>query len=528
MRRNNEQMGKRTVLVIGGGIAGLRAAIEASKKANVVLVSRMHPLRSASSMAQGGINASKNWLRHAEDTILAGRYLSDQDAVEIMCKNAINSIKELEKWGVLFSTEKRKFAGLSENITYFVEDRTGQSIINILYLQALKNKVKIVSNVFILDLAVEGNRCYGAVGLNLKEGRVEVFPAEATVLATGGLGRIYRTTTNPDINTGYGIYLAYKNGAKLKDMEFVQFHPTALKGLGVLITETVRTEGAYIVNSLGKRFVDEKKPRDVVSRAIFKEILKNRDVFLDVRHLSLKNFPEIRRICREFIKINPKKSLIPIEPAQHYSIGGIYVDTLCRTNIDGLYAVGECSSLNVHGANRIGGNSLTECMVFGKIAGRVSAEYCGEIDFNVLENKKEEILNRINNLFEKNGGNVFKMTRKLQEIMYRSAGIIRNRENLKEALKEIKELKEEYKYMGVSSGLVYNFELIGAFELEGMLDLAEAIVLSALKREESRGVHYREDFPEERDNMLNHTILRRIKNKHEIRMEKVRITMLNP
>ena len=371
------------VLVIGGGIAGLRAAIEASRSAEVTLVSKVLPLRSGSSMAQGGLNASKNWRIHAEDTILAGRYLSDQDSVEILCKNALSSIRELERWGVIFSEKKRKFAGLREKITYFVEDRTGASILHALYSQAIRRGVKILSNIFVLDLAVERKKCYGAIGLDMKSGEIKFFPANATIIATGGFGRIYRTTTNADINTGYLTYVAYKNGAKLKDMEFVQFHPTSLRGLGTLITETVRTEGAHIINSLGERFVDEKKPRDVVSREIFREILNGRDVFLDVRHLSLKDFPEIRKICRYFAKIDPKKELIPIEPAQHYSIGGIHTNNSCKTDLDGLYAVGECACLNVHGANRLGGNSLTECLVFGKIAGASACkDFNSEIDYN--------------------------------------------------------------------------------------------------------------------------------------------------
>ncbi len=515
------------VLIIGGGIAGLRASIEASKKAEVTLVSRIHPLRSGSSMAQGGINASKDWKTHAEDTIVGGRFLSDQDAVKIMCKNALSSVKELERWGVIFSEEKRKFAGLREKITYFVDDRTGSSIIHALYNQALKRGVKILSNIFILDLAVDGKRCYGAVGLDMKNGEIKVFPANATIIASGGFGRIYKTTTNADINTGYLTYIAYKSGAELKDMEFVQFHPTSLKDLGILITETVRTEGAYIINSLSKRFVDEKMPRDVVSREIFREILSGREVFLDVRHLSLKNFPEIRRICRDFAKIDPKKELIPIEPAQHYSIGGIRTDTLCRTNIEGLYAVGECSCLNVHGANRLGGNSLTECLVFGRIAGEAACnEAPTDIDYSTLEEKRDKTINKIENIFEKNERNSFKIRKKLQEVMFRNVGIIRNENDLKKALKDIKLLKEEQRYSGAHRGLKFNFELLNVIELEGMLNLAEIIVLSALKRKESRGVHYREDFPEEKDSMLKHLIFENRGERHRIKEEDVKITMV--
>jgi len=526
------------VLVIGGGLSGLRAALEAKLNgADVAIISKVYPIRSHSGAAQGGINASlgsdDSWDAHALDTVKGSDYLADQDTVEILCKEAPARVIEMENWGTNFSRKdngsiaQRPFGGAGFPRTCYAGDRTGHNLLHTLYEQVLKNKIKVYNEWLVTRLVVENGKCIGSVALNTANSKIDAFRAKATILATGGYGRIYQRSTNAIINRGYGIALAYMAGVPLQDMEFVQFHPTTLWGTNILITEGARGEGGYLYNKDHERFMAnyaadamELAPRDIVARAIQTEIDEGRGfpggyVQLDITHLGKekinKRLPGIRQISIDFAGIDPVQEPIPVQPGQHYSMGGVSSNKDGETPLPGLYAVGECACISVHGANRLGGNSLLDTVVFGKRAGSAAAEYVKTIEDQTDESLIDTLKNEqqsIEKMMGEGGENFAELRDELRTIMQEYVGVFRNREKLEHAVEAIRELKERGKELRVkNNSSVFNFELINAIELKGMLELGHVIALGALVREESRGAHYRTDFPKRDDEKwLKHTL----------------------
>lgn len=537
----------------------MRAAL-AARGADVAVISRVHPLRSHSVAAQGGINAAlgetDRWEDHAFDTIKGSDYLADQDAVEVLCKDAQARVIEMERWGTLFSRTdegkiaQRPFGGAGFPRTAYSQDRTGHALLHTIYEQALVNSIKFYAEWLVMRLVVNNGRCSGVVGYNIENGKIEGFLAKAVIFATGGYGRIYKRSTNSIINTGYSCAVAYRSGAALEDMEFVQFHPTTLYGTNILITEGARGEGGFLTNKNGERFMErysphllDLAPRDIVARAIKTEINEGRGfeggyVHLDLTHLGARKIkerlPGIRQIAMDFANIDPVREPIPVQPGQHYSMGGIASNKKCETAISGFFACGECSCISVHGANRLGGNSLLETIVFGKIAGENAVKFSKTIDFEApdsLEKSVREGSLRISALLDKKEGEpFFKIRDELKATMDENVGIFRDEQRLTAALEKIQELKVRYKNMYVrNKGNVFNQELVNAIELEGMLDIAEAICIGALARKESRGSHYRLDHQERDDvNWLRHTLVSYRQDVPIIDHKPVNITMYEP
>jgi len=533
------------ILIVGGGLAGLRAAIEVdSAGRDVAILSKVHPLRSHSVAAQGGINASlgnaptlvkDTWENHAHDTIQGSDYLADQDAVEVMCREAIERVIEMEHWGTLFSrTEngkiaQRPFGGAGYPRTCYSADRTGHNLLHTLYEQVTGLRIPVYEEWYALSLIVEDGRCAGILALHFFEGKIVPIYAKAVILATGGYGRIYLRSTNAVINTGSGCYLSYQAGIALEDMEFVQFHPTSLYGTNILITEAARGEGGFLYNAKGERFMEryapklmELGPRDIVARAIQTEINEGRGfegefVHLDLRHLGrekiLDRLPGIHQIAMDFAGIDPVSVPIPIQPAQHYSMGGIPANVDGETPLPGLFAAGECACVSVHGANRLGGNSLLESVVFGTRAGRKASQEVGTEKKGPNQTFLQERLRRyqseLEDIFERKREEAcFQLRDEMKSIMTYQVGIFRKESDLQRAKEKIKELKKRLQGVGMKQRtLPFNYEFIQYWELEGMLDLAEVIVEGALARKESRGSHFRLDYPERDDrNWLRHTL----------------------
>ncbi len=521
------------VLIIGAGLAGQRAALAAAQAgASVAIVSKVHPVRSHSVAAAGGINAALNpedsWESHAYDTVKGSDYLGDQDAIEIMCREAPDEILWLEHAGVTFHRNEngnlgtRAFGGASAARTYYVADITGHAILHVLYEQLMKHNevVDRYEEWFTTDLLLDDDgRCVGAICRNLRDGHLEVFDAKAVILATGGCGQAYKPTTNGLIVTGDGIAQAYRIGAKLMDMEMVQYHPTTLAGNGLLITEGARGEGAWLLNAAGERFMEKYAPnklelasRDVVSRAEQTEINEGRGfpdgtVALDVtkvpRRRTLEALREIVNIGRDFAGTDITREPIHILPGQHYIMGGVKTDVDGQTTILGLYAAGEVACVSVHGGNRLGANSLLDTLIFGRRSGEHAANQALHMPMpttpaSKIDDTERTIAAIINR--ESGGRRVAAIKRELGETMNDYVAVFRDAAGLEKAHEIIRRLKEEAPKAAIDDrGSIFNQDVIGWIELGYMLDCAEAIVVGAIERTESRGAQFRTDFPERND-----------------------------
>jgi succinate dehydrogenase / fumarate reductase flavoprotein subunit len=551
------------VLVIGAGLAGQRAALAAAEQGvSVGIVSKVHPVRSHSNAAQGGINAAlqedDTWESHAFDTIKGSDYLADQDAVEIMCKAAPEELLHLEHLGVTFHRNEegklgtRAFGGASAARTYYVADITGQAIMHVLYEQLMKYSEDVAryEEYFTTGLALDdAGNCVGAVCRNVGDGTMELFGAKAVILATGGNGQAWHPTTNALICTGDGIAHAYRVGAKLMDMEMIQYHPTTLAGKGFLITEGARGEGAHLLNANGERFMETYAPnkmelasRDVVSRAEQTEIQEGRGfpdgtVALDITVVPRKRIHEALReivlVGRDFAGVDITQEPIHIKPGNHYAMGGVKTDTEGRTNVPGLYAAGEVACVSVHGGNRLGANSLLDTLIFGRRSGVDAAERAKGREsaspspaiLRDEESKIAEVVGR-----PKGSRRVSEIRKELGQTMDSKVAVYRDAEGLNEALETVRRLKEEAESCYIDDkGAVFNQDVLGAIELGYMLDNAEATCVAAIHRTESRGAQFRTDFPERNDEeWLKHIDLTRSDDGPEISYSEVTITEWQP
>lgn len=532
------------IIIVGAGLAGLRAAVaaaEANSKLSIAVISKVYPVRSHSVCAQGGTGAvmreGDSLDLHAFDTVKGSDYLADQDVVEFFVKQAPKEIVLLEHWGCPWSRTKegkinqRSFGGHSFPRACFAADMTGFHEMHALYgkTQSCDN-VKFYDEWFATSMLIENNKAVGLTAIDIKTGKMHDFRSKAIIMATGGHERIYEFTTFSHIATGDGMTIAYRAGAPLEDMEFVQFHPTGLVPSGVLITEGARGEGGYLLNKNGERFMKkyapdkmELGPRDIVARSEQTEILEGRGwegpygpyIALDLRHLGEEKInerlPLIRDVAIKLGGVDPVKEFIPIRPAAHYSMGGIKANIKAETPIAGLYAAGECSCMSLHGANRLGTNSTAECVVFGAVAGEEAAKYAQSASFQEVPNEKvaaEE--KRVFDTILGNQGDekVADIRDNMRRVMNDKVWIFRDGDGLKEALREIRGLKEKFKHITVEDkDNEFNTGLMAALQLDYMLDLAEITVTSALPRAESRGAHSRRDFPKRDDaNWLKHTL----------------------
>lgn len=496
------------VLIIGAGGAGLTAALHAKQSgADVIVLTKEYPTRSQTCMAQGGINAAlgnageDSIEAHIENTLKSAHGQADEEAVHFMCSEAPNAITWLDSIGVCFSRTKdskiaqRTLGGASASRACYAQDYTGLKILHTLYDKCLESEIDIRNENCLLELVQdESSRVCGAKVLDIRSGEVEVYEANAVVLASGGYSRIYgRNSTNSTASCGDGIAIALRAGAKLIDMEFVQFHPTALKNSSILISESARGEGGYLLNSQGERFTDELAPRDVVSRAIDAQIRKGEDVFLDIRHLGEAfieaNLPQERKLAKLYENIDPVHELIPIRAVAHYTMGGIEVDHKSATSLGGLFACGECANHRVHGANRLGGNSLLEIVVFGKEAGVNAAKFAKTNGVSrpvVSETSLADEVKEYENVLD-----FYAKRKHIGDMFFKNVGIVRTKEELEEALTEVQNIKENLSKLGVSdTSKAYNTNLVEFLEFINSLDVCEAVVQSALQRKVSCGAHY--------------------------------------
>jgi succinate dehydrogenase / fumarate reductase flavoprotein subunit len=532
-------MQRHDVVVVGAGLAGQRAALAAVQaKKDVAIVTKLHPLRSHSGAAQGGINAAigadDSVDKHTYDTVKGSDYLADQDAVEFFCREAGPIAIEMEHFGTIFSRSpdgslaRRAFGGAGFPRTIYAADRTGLALLQALYERIGPEPVTVYEETDLISLVVKEGRVQGLVVYDRKHGKFEGIAARSVVVATGPAGRVYGRTTNAHTCTGDGVAVAYRAGALLKDMEFVQFHPTALLGSSILITEGARGEGAYLKNALGERFMSKYAPnvlelasRDVVSRAIWTEVKQGRGfpggyVHLELMHLGREKIEsrlqEICDVCRNFAGVDPVREPIPIMPAHHYMMGGIGTGIPGASSLPGLYAAGEAACVSIHGANRLGGNSLMETLVFGKQAGIHAAEHAGKAAATDVSDKDVESGSaRVRAMLaRKDGEDPAALRTAMQETMDSLVGIFRNFDDLAQALQRIRAIRARYTNVRVvDTSTAFNLNLTDAVELGNMLDLAEVIIVGAIARNESRGAHARTDYPKRDDaNWMRHTMAR--------------------
>lgn len=530
------------VLIVGGGAAGLRAAIAAAEKnplLSIAVISKVYPTRSHTVSAEGGIAAALDKgdtiNSHAKDTIKGSDYLADQDAVEFFVKRAKEEVLLLEQWGCPWSRKEdggiavRAFGGMSKKRTIFAADKTGFFMLHNLFERTFAHEnIHRYDEWFVTKLLTDKQGATGVVAIDQKEGELVAVSAKAVIMCTGGAGKMYLNTTNGAIKTGDGIALAYNEGAILKDMEFMQFHPTALPKTGILITEAARGEGGYLYNAKGERFLEryvpnkmELGPRDLISRAINTEYKEGRGfkgpygnyVHLDIRHLGEEKInqklPQIRELAKDFMNVDPVHKPIPVTPTQHYTMGGIHTNLKGETNIPGLYSAGEAACVSINGANRLGSNSLAECLVFGAEAGIAAANYCRRIKHrNPSRKKLSDEKKRIESILTNKGKeNPYKIRESMQKVMDQYAAIVRTDKDLTKGITKIRDLKKQFKKIGLhQSNMVFNSQLINTLELEAMLTLAETLLISAKTRKESRGAHFRSDYPDRNDEKFLHHI----------------------
>jgi len=544
-------------VIVGSGGSGLYAALEASQRSQTAVLSKLYPIRSHTGAAQGGISAAlgnveedkPEW--HAFDTVKGGDYLVDQQAAKILAEEAIQAVYDLENRGLPFNRtpegriDQRRFGGHTCNFgeapvrrACYAADRTGHMILQTLYQQCIKNDVTFYDEYQVVDLILDDNHCNGVVAVELATGEFHIFAAKAVLIATGGFGRIFKITSNAHANTGDGPAICARRGIPLEDMEFFQFHPTGIEGLGILISEAVRGEGGILRNRDGERFMErysptlsDLAPRDIVARSILTEIRAGKGirgdrkiddyVHLDATHLGKEvlreKLPDITSFCQTYLGIDPADSPIPVLPTAHYAMGGIPTDAFGRvisdgkgTIVEGLYAAGECACVSVHGANRLGTNSLLDLVVFGRRAGRHIGEYVKELEVPSVSEDAADMAGRwIKQLTDgqtgPHGGNIIE---ELQTVMMEKVGIYRKGSDMQAAVDQIRKLLERYQQVRVQdTSRAFNTDLLELIEIRNLLDLSLLTAVSALNRQESRGAHSREDFPDrDDDNWLKHTL----------------------
>jgi succinate dehydrogenase / fumarate reductase, flavoprotein subunit len=564
------------VVIVGAGGAGLRAALEASRRARTAVITKLYPTRSHTGAAQGGMCAAlanveeDNWEWHTFDTIKGGDYLVDQDAAEIMCREAIEAVYDLEHMGMPFNRtpegkiDQRRFGGHTHHHgagavrrSCFAADRTGHMILQTLYQQNVRQGTIFFDEFYVLDLLLAGDRAAGVVAYELATGELHVFRAKSVVFCTGGFGKMFKITSNAHALTGDGPGVCYRRGVPMEDMEFFQFHPTGLYRLGVLLSEAARGEGGILRNKDGEAFMEryaptikDLAPRDMVSRAIYTEIREDRGagpdgdyVYLDVSHLDPRvidaKLPDITEFARTYLGVEPKKEGVPIQPTAHYAMGGIptnvdaqVVADAANTPIDGLFAAGECACVSVHGANRLGTNSLLDIVVFGKRAGINAAEHAAGVGHADLP---EDPASAVSRMLEDLAGHpegerAAAIRGDLQVSMDEKAGVYRTETLLKEMEVELASLRERYARVWVQdTSRRYNTDLLEAVELGFLLDLAETLVVSARARTESRGGHFREDHPARDDkNWLRHSLAERTDSGVKLDYKPVAMTRYEP
>jgi succinate dehydrogenase / fumarate reductase flavoprotein subunit len=544
------------VVIVGAGGAGMRAALESSSQVRTAVLTKLYPTRSHTGAAQGGMCAAlanveeDNWEWHTFDTIKGGDYLVDQDAAEVMCKEAIDAVLDLEKMGLPFNRtpegriDQRRFGGHTRNHgeaavrrSCFAADRTGHMILQTLYQNCVKQGVEFYNEFYVLDLLMtEGPepRAVGVVAYELASGEIHVFQAKSVILATGGFGKVFKTTSNAHTLTGDGMGIVWRRNLPLEDMEFFQFHPTGLAGLGILLSEAARGEGAILRNASGERFMEryaptikDLAPRDIVARSMANEVREGRGagphkdyVLLDLTHLPREQIdaklPDITEFARTYLGVEPYTEPVPVYPTAHYAMGGVPTNIraeVLRNNTDtvpGLYAAGEVACVSVHGSNRLGTNSLLDINVFGRRAGIAAAEYAVTVEFAPLpETPASVVTGLVDALLTSTGTErVASIRTALQETMDRNAQVYRTGDSLKQAQEDITGLRQRYANVAINDkGKRFNSDLLEAIELGFLLELAEVLVVGAQARNESRGGHFREDYPTRDDvNFMRHTM----------------------
>ncbi|MEP6598619.1 MAG: succinate dehydrogenase flavoprotein subunit [Actinomycetota bacterium] len=552
------QQHKYDVVIVGAGGAGMRAALESSSRVRTAVLTKLYPTRSHTGAAQGGMCAAlanveeDNWEWHTFDTVKGGDYLVDQDAAEVMCREAIDAVLDLEKMGLPFNRtpegriDQRRFGGHTRNHgeaavrrSCFAADRTGHMILQTLYQNCVKQGVEFFNEYYVLDLLMTDSpdgerRAAGVVAYELATGEIHVVNAKSVVLATGGFGKVFKTTSNAHTLTGDGMGIVWRRGLPLEDMEFFQFHPTGLAGLGILLSEAARGEGGILRNSLGERFMEryaptikDLAPRDIVARSMANEVREGRGagphkdyVLLDLTHLPREQIdaklPDITEFARTYLGVEPYTEPVPVYPTAHYAMGGVPTNTMAevlRNNTDivpGLYAAGEVACVSVHGSNRLGTNSLLDINVFGRRAGIAAAEYATTGSHpNLPQNPESTVVGMVQSLLTSTGTErVATIRRELQDTMDLNAQVYRTEESLKQAEADISELRARYANVSIGDkGKRYNSDLLEAIELGFLLELAEVLVTGARARNESRGGHFREDYPNRDDvNFMRHTM----------------------